>query len=82
MEGNWGRTRIFLLLGGAVGGPRCRKQGQRENAWGSSRLLTELLCEDGPGVGIAPRPPPAQPTAHHAFRRPQWPRTAREDILL
>ncbi len=31
-----------------------------ENAWGSSRLLTELLCEDGTGVGIALSPRVAQ----------------------
>ncbi len=34
-----------------------------ENAWGSSRFLAELLCEDGTGVGITPCPPPAKSRA-------------------
>ncbi len=37
--GKWGRTRSFLLLGGAVGGPGCRKQGQRGECLGVKSLV-------------------------------------------
>jgi len=34
-----GQTRIFLVLGGAVGGPGCRKQGQRGECLGVKSLV-------------------------------------------
>ncbi len=39
LRGNLGRTRIVLLLGGAVGGPGCRKQGQRGECLGVKSLV-------------------------------------------
>ncbi len=53
-----------------------------EKAWGSSRVLTELLCEDGTGVGMVLSPPPAQSTAHHAPTRLLGNSTVREGVLL